>query len=226
MVKYQFKRCIAMGIEAVIFDLDGVIFDSEILHKIAWEKVFATHGIFVDQQDYAKGIGISDRDFLKDLAEQKRVPEDIDNLISEKKRFLLEISDQAKPIDGIGSFIKELHRNFKLAVASNTDRDFVLKLIENAQMKSFFSVIMGCQDISKSKPDPEIYLKCALVLGIAPIQCAVIEDSPAGIKAAKSAGMKCIALATNLEKSKLREADLIMEKPDAVAVKKFLGFFK
>ncbi|MCM8824652.1 MAG: HAD family phosphatase [Candidatus Omnitrophica bacterium] len=215
-----------MEIEAIIFDLDGVIFDSEILHKIAWEKVFATRGIFLDQQDYEKGIGISDRDFLKILAEQKKVPEEIDTLISEKKRCLLEISYQAKLIDGIENFIKELHRDFKLAVASNSDRDFVLNLIENAQIKSFFSAIMGFQDISKPKPDPEIYLKCARALGVAANQCVVIEDSPAGIKAAKSAGMKCIAFSTNLEKDRLQEADLILEKPDVERVKRFFEFFK
>ncbi len=211
-----------MHIRAVIFDLDGVMFDSEILHKIAWEKVFAQQGIFLDDTVYAMGIGVSDKDFLKGLVKKNLIPDRIDCFLDEKRRSLFEISDQAKPFDGIEKLLKELSLKYKLAVASNSDKNFVMKLIENAGFIKFFNVIMGFQDISKPKPDPEIYLKCAERLGIPASGCIVIEDSPAGIKAAKSAGMRCIAITSMLDESALSEADFIIKKSEFNEVKKIL----
>ncbi len=112
---------------------------------------------------------------------------------------MLELSAQAKPIDGISQLIEDFHNNYMLAVASNSDKEFVMKLLEINNLSRFFSVILGFQDISKPKPDPEIYLKCAEKLGLSTGECVVIEDSQAGIKAAKKAGIKCIALATTLD---------------------------
>ncbi|MCX7705176.1 MAG: HAD family phosphatase [bacterium] len=211
-------------IKAIIFDLDGVIFDSEILHQQAWKKVFERYGIHLTKNDYLKGIGISDLDFLKHLVSEKKIPEDIEVFIKEKRKTLLEISSQAKPIDGVCLFIGELSSEYKLAVASNSDREFVLKLIEKEGLSKCFSVILGFQDISKPKPDPEIYIKCADKLGVLPDECVVFEDSPTGIKAAKNAGMKCIALATTLDENALSEADFIIKKMEFDKVKKFLGF--
>lgn len=212
-------------IDAVIFDLDGVIFDSEILHQAAWERVFAMHNIAIDKQDYLKGIGISDKDFLREILKDKKIHKDISRLINEKRKILLEISDQAKSIDGVACLIKDLHNDYKLAVASNSDKDFVLKLLKNFGLTEFFSVILGFQDISKPKPDPEIYLKCAEGLDVSASRCVVIEDSPAGIRAAKNAGMKCIAVATTIDKDSLFEADFVLRDLEISEIKKILSLF-
>lgn len=213
-------------IKAIIFDLDGVIFDSEVIHQQAWEKVFEKYGIILAQEDYLRGIGVSDSDFLKELLEQKKLTGDIQALIKEKRGKLLELSAEAKPVDGIYQLIKEFHNNYKLAVASNSDKEFVMKLLENSNLAGFFDVILGFQDISKPKPDPEIYLKCAEKLGVSKEECLVIEDSPAGIKSAKKAGIKCIALVTTLDEENLSQADFIIKKHEVFRLKTFPGLFK
>jgi len=212
-------------IKAVIFDLDGVIFDSEVLHKKAWEKVFGNYHIIVEQKYYLEGIGISDVDFLKKLKNEKKIPENfgIEQLISEKREKLLEISENgAKILPGMDKFIKQLHQHYILAVASNSDKRFINNLLKKAGLTEYFSVILGFQDISQPKPSPEIYLKCSEKLNIPTFFCAVIEDSPAGIKAAKAAGMKCIAIASMLPEHFLSEADLIIKNIDFLTVKHFL----
>lgn len=214
-----------MAIEAIIFDLDGVIFDSEELHKIAWKMVFKRHNIKITEDDYVKGIGVSDIDFLKGLVQQKKIPDDIDGFLSEKRKTLLEMSSQAKTFDGITDFIKDVYSYYKLAVASNSDRNFVLKLLDSSKLTGFFSVILGFQDISKPKPDPEIYIRCAEKLNVKNSNCVVIEDSPAGIKAAKSAGMKCIGITTMLDEKALSQADFIVSKDNIKSIKNFLSRF-
>lgn len=211
-------------IKAIIFDFDGVIFDSEILHQKAWEKVFEKFEIAPSADDYLKGIGISDEDFLKQLLKEKKIFGDINDFLKEKREKLLELSTQAKPIDGIFQLIQQLHTNYMLAVASNSDKKFVMKLLEINKLVKFFSVILGYQDISKPKPDPEIYIKCARKLGVSNNECVVIEDSPAGIKAAKKAGMKCIALETTLDENNLMQADFVIKKHQINKIKEFINF--
>ncbi len=211
-----------METKAIIFDMDGVIFDSEVLHKKAWEKVFDTRSIVIDEKEFLRGIGISDKDFLMMLASEGKIPLDIELLISEKRKILLEIAGSARVFDGMVELIKHLSKRYKLAVASNSDREFVMKLMKKAEVKDFFDVILCFQDISKPKPDPEIYLKCAERLGFSPSECVVMEDSPAGIKAAKAAGMRCIAISGQLGKELLSFADLVIEKPDLSIVERFL----
>ncbi|MCM8759313.1 MAG: HAD family phosphatase [Candidatus Omnitrophica bacterium] len=210
-------------IKAIIFDFDGVIFDSEILHQKAWEKVFEKFEIAHSADDYLKGIGISDEDFLKQLLKEKKIFGDINDFLKEKREKLLELSTQAKPIDGIFQLIQQLHTNYMLAVASNSDKKFVMKLLEINKLVKFFSVILGYQDISKPKPDPEIYIKCARKLGVSNNECVVIEDSPAGIKAAKKAGMKCIALETTLDENNLMQADFVIKKHQINKIKELIN---
>ncbi|MCM8816019.1 MAG: HAD family phosphatase [Candidatus Omnitrophica bacterium] len=210
-------------IKAIIFDFDGVIFDSEILHQKAWEKVFEKFEIAYSADDYLQGIGISDEDFLKQLLKEKKIFGDINDFLKEKREKLLELSTQAKPIDGIFQLIQQLHTNYMLAVASNSDKKFVMKLLEINKLVKFFSVILGYQDISKPKPDPEIYIKCARKLGVSNNECVVIEDSPAGIKAAKKAGMKCIALETTLDENNLMQADFVIKKHQINKIKELIN---
>ncbi len=218
-----------MPIKAVIFDVDGVIFDSELLHKIAWENVFRKYRIVLDEGDYLEGIGVSDRDFLIKLKKEKKVPFaiDMEDLISRKIAELLEISrNGAKVIPGMSEFIDALSKDYKLAVASNSHKEFIVNLLETSGLVRFFSVVLGCQDIARPKPSADIYIKCSEKLNVPPFCCCVIEDSPAGIMAAKNAGMHCVAISSTLEKKFLSEADLIIDHADINVVKDYLGSIK
>ncbi|HON05354.1 MAG TPA: HAD family phosphatase [bacterium] len=218
-----------MPIKAIIFDVDGVIFDSEILHKIAWEEVFTKYNITLDEDDYFNGIGVSDRDFLERLKREEKIPDfiDFEDLIAQKNTKILKVSkNNTRILPEIYEFISTLSGQYKIAVASNSSKEFITNLLETSGLMNFFSVILGRQDIIKPKPAPDIYIKCSQKLGILPQYCCVIEDSPTGIKAAKNAGMYCIAICSTLEKKFLLEADLIIDYADIKTVENFLKSIK
>ncbi len=215
-----------MAIKAVIFDLDGVIFDSEILHQIAWEQIFAQYGIKLEQKDYASGIGISDKDFLKKLKTEGKIPDNIniESLIEEKREKLLELSKNgAKLMPGASEFIHAMRKYYVLAVASNSDIRFIRNLLEKSKLMPCFALVLGYQDIEKPKPAPDIYLKCAEKLKLLPVECVVIEDSPAGVRAAKNAGMTCIAITSLLPETALSEADFIVKTFDIERIRTSLN---
>jgi len=218
-----------MPIKAIIFDVDGVIFDSEILHKIAWEEVFTKYNITLDEDDYFNGIGVSDRDFLERLRKEEKIPAfiDFEDLIAQKNTKILKVSkNNTRMLPEMYEFISTLSGQYKIAVASNSSKEFITNLLETSGLMNFFSVILGRQDIIKPKPASDIYIKCSRELGILPQYCCVIEDSPTGIKAAKNAGMYCIAICSTLEKKFLLEADLIIDYADIKTVEKFLQSIK
>lgn len=218
-----------MSIKAVIFDVDGVIFDSEVLHKIAWEDVLSKYRIMLDENDYLEGIGISDKDFLEKLKKENKIPSDINTeiLISQKIIKLLEISrNGVKPFPGISELIDTLSKKYLLAVASNSHKEFITNLLKNSGFSRFFSVVLGYQDISRPKPAPDIYIKCSKQLNVQCSSCCVVEDSPAGIRAAKNAGMHCIGISSIIERSLLSDADLIIDNVDINVIKTFLRSIK
>ena len=216
-------------LKAIIFDVDGVIFDSEILHRMAWEEVLARYNITLNEDDYLNGIGVSDRDFLERLKKERKIPSfiDLEDLIAQKNTKIIEVSkNNTRILPEMYEFISTLSGQYKIAVASNSSKEFITNLLETSGLMNFFSVILGRQDIIKPKPAPDIYIKCSQKLGILPQYCCVIEDSPTGIKAAKNAGMYCIAICSTLEKKFLLEADLIIDYADIKTVENFLKSIK
>ncbi|MGC8805245.1 MAG: HAD-IA family hydrolase, partial [Candidatus Ratteibacteria bacterium] len=179
-----------------------------------------------------KGTSVKDiclrihKDFLEKLKMNKKIPESIntDTLIAEKREKLLQLSKNgAKMMPGAADFIDAMSRNYVLAVASNSDINFIRNLLERSKLMPYFAFVLGYQDISNPKPAPDIYLKCAEKLKLLPEECAVIEDSPAGIKAAKNAGMTCIAITSLLPETMLSEADFVVKSFDIERIKDSLN---
>ena len=204
--------------DAVIFDMDGVIVDSEPLHQKAFEMLFAElgkkhdHGIVFHEY-----YGRSDKVLLKDFIEKHRVPFELEDLTARKLKYFLRYLREHRPVfKELHSLIPDLAKHYKLAVASSNFRNVIDVVMDISGLRSHFNVIVGYEDIRFTKPDPEIYFTAAKRLGVRPSRCCVIEDAALGVQAAKMAGMTCIGLTSSLPAEKLSRADFIAGNYDDV----------
>ncbi|MBN1385831.1 HAD family phosphatase [Candidatus Woesearchaeota archaeon] len=205
-------------IRAVIFDLDNVLADSEKLHFRAFSAVFADHGKVLDQAVYDRLVlGLSDKVGMANLLGHFSLKADVRKLIAKKHRLFLALAkDDLFPVPGSVGFLRSLHGKFKLALATGSELKEATLMISKLGIKGLFDAVLTAEDIKRSKPDPEIYLKAAKRLGVHPDDCVVIEDSPSGVEAAKSAGMFCIGVPTSVSARKLGRADIIIENFDEI----------
>ena len=196
---------------AIIFDMDGVIVDSEPLHQKAFETLFAElgkkhdHGIVFHEY-----YGRSDRVLLKDFIEKNHVPCELEDLTARKLRYFLRYLRERRPVfKELHALVPELATHYKLGVASSNFRNVIDVVMDISGLRPHFNVLVGYEDIRFTKPDPEIYFTAAKRLGVKPSACCVIEDAALGVQAAKMAGMTCIGLTSSLPAEKLSRADFI-----------------
>jgi HAD superfamily hydrolase (TIGR01509 family) len=207
-------------IKAVIFDMDGVIVDSEELSAKATYLLFQEKGIKVNEKRRPEFVGRTLKYILKTLSEELKTELDIDEMIKERERIYRNISkDILQIFPGVKELVEALIKNdFKLAVASSGTMDKLSFNLEEAGLEDSIKVRICANDVNEGKPDPEIYLKAAEQLGVKPEECVVIEDSYNGVKAAKAAGAKCIAVTHTFQKSKLKEADVIVNSLEEIDI--------
>jgi HAD superfamily hydrolase (TIGR01509 family) len=209
---------------AIIFDMDGVLVDSNPFHLRKWIDLFQAHGIPFNEQELPKVVlgppnDVTFRRYLgADLSPEQRA-----NLSEElEENFRREIGPHARAFPGVRRFIEECHaQGITMAVASAAIAKNVNFLISALGLRDYFRELLTGDEVSHPKPDPEIYLKTAGKLGVNTADCAVFEDSFVGIEAAKRAGMKCVAIATTFSAEDLRRetrADLIVPSFEAVSL--------
>jgi HAD superfamily hydrolase (TIGR01509 family) len=190
---------------AVIFDFDGVLFETEPVHCDAIARVLSRIGVPLDWKEYAeKYVGLSDREILDRIGNVHAAPRktDIDALLQEKHADYLEMTKSGiTPIPGAVDLIGRLHTNdIPIAICSGSRRSEIERLLFQSGLAKYFNTIVATEDVAASKPSPEGYLLTLRRLmerhaGLTATQCVVIEDAAAGIQAAHSAGMPAIALA-------------------------------
>jgi len=211
-------------LKAVIFDCDGILVDTEPLHYQAFQKVLVPLGLGHDYAHYMEAfIGFDDRDaFLYAFREAGRGeldPDTLGTLIEAKANALDRLIEQGVPtFPGVVDLVRELHtREIPLAVASGALRYEVNAFVKSLGLTDAFCTIVAADEVKKSKPDPETYLlavdRLGQVLGWqppGPHGCAAIEDTPAGIHAAKAAGLFAIGVTNSFPKEELQEADHVV----------------
>ena len=202
--------------KAVIFDLDGVIVDTEPLHKEAWRRVFEDKKFGIEEStlehELTLAIGITDISFLNKLFSRYHIYEDPHTWLTEKREIYYQMLPQRiKPFPGVISLIEELSTKYSLAIASNASRRSIHTVISHLSLRDYFRIIAGRENIHRHKPKPEIFFITAEKLGVEPSACVVIEDSIAGVESAKNARMRCIAVTNSLPSQKLARADLIVD---------------
>jgi HAD superfamily hydrolase (TIGR01509 family) len=201
-----------MAIRAVIFDMDGIIVDSEPYSVQALIDVLRQYGVEPTQDDLRRSYGRRVQDDFVDYFSRYGVTADVQVAIAHKDaRYYHLAAGRLQPFPGVMPLLKRLRdHGYRLALASSGDRVKVAFGMQALKLNGTFEAIVSGDHVSHSKPDPEIYVTAARRLGVSPIECVAIEDAPAGVEAAKRAGMYCIAVTNSVGREQLRKADLIV----------------
>jgi HAD superfamily hydrolase (TIGR01509 family) len=183
-------------IKTVIFDMDGVIVDTEPVHHYAFKQHFKELDIEVSPEMYASFTGNSTKNVFEKLIANFNLKHDIDVLINRKRDLFNEAFDKKEDLfllDGVLDLIQELHKNrIQLVLASSSAKVTIDRIFTRFDLHRYFSHIVSGEDFPKSKPDPAIFVHAAFLSNTNIENCIVIEDSTNGIKAANSAKIFCI----------------------------------
>jgi beta-phosphoglucomutase len=211
-------------LRTVVFDFDGVITDSEVLHLRAFNQVLAQYGVEISTKDYYKEyLGLSDFDCFKALINKKvlqKPAKGIENLAKEKNQVFEKLAKtEGRIIEGVRDFLQMLRQNnIPMAICSGALLAEIELVLEQARLRPFFEVIVSAEFVKKGKPSPEGFLLTLRKLNrnrqnpILPNQCIVIEDSHWGLAAAKAAGMHTIAVTNSYDADQLTMAEKIVTR--------------
>ncbi|MCD5397697.1 HAD family phosphatase [candidate division NPL-UPA2 bacterium] len=212
-----------MNKAAVIFDLDGVIIDSEPLHKRAWKAVFEEKGIILKGEELAESVGTTDRFLLKKIIRENNLEPDQEKWYEKKReKYNVLLKNNLQAFPGAISLIKKLSERHSLALASSAWRKNIKFVLNKLRLTEYFKVVIGREDVGNHKPNPDVYLLAGERLALPFHKCIVIEDSLAGIRAAKKAGMKCIAIANSFPPERLKETDLVVNTLEDKTILQFI----
>ena len=203
----------------MIFDLDGLLADTEQLHCQAYQLALAEQGVDLDESEYAEhwvrnGLGIVDWLTLHRL--------DLDPLavrLRKSQHYLELLATSLRPMDGALELLHALQGKLRVALASSSYRDAIDGVLAGLQIAQYFEAIVSGMDVARVKPAPDIFLQTASELGVEPCECLVLEDAEKGVVAAHLAGMRCIAVPNDYTRhhdfskatrvcSSLREVDI------------------
>ncbi|MEM8521864.1 HAD family hydrolase [Flavobacterium sp. PL12] len=202
-------------IQTVIFDMDGVIVDTEPVHRYAYFKQFQELNIDVTEEMYTSYTGFSTRNTFQRLKEVFTIEQEVEDLIQRKRTIFNDAFDNKEDLElleGVEQLIIDLHKNgMQLILASSASKVTIERVFSRFKLYDYFTHLVSGEDFPKSKPDPAIF-EHAVTLSIAPkMNCIVIEDSTNGIKAAKAAGIFCVGYnSIHSEAQDLSQADLIV----------------
>ena len=212
-LKYKGKN---RHIQAVLFDMDGVLVDSIALHIESWNQVLTSIGLPPFSHElYFSALGHTNKEMLAVLSEYNHIhlsiPQIEDILTQKEAVFRENISLKAACTPGVIDWLDFLIKNHILcSVASSATMANIAFILYTLNIADHFSTAISGSYLPVGKPHPQIFLSAAASLDIPPEACLVVEDAPAGIQAAKSANMFCLAIATSYPKNKLAEADLVI----------------
>jgi len=210
-------------IKGVLFDMDGVLVDSEHFICKAAILMFREYGIKVSPEDFKPFVGTGENSYIGGVADKYKIDVDIEKVKARTYEIYQDIAKgNLSPLPGAHEFIARcLKKGFILALATSADSiKMEVNLREIGLSRGTFMSIITGGDVEKKKPFPEIYIRAAKSIGFEPAECLVVEDAVSGIKAGKAAGCKCLAVTSSFDASALTEADWIcnslLEVPDEV----------
>ncbi|GAB4481640.1 MAG: HAD family phosphatase [Anaerolineae bacterium] len=184
-----------MTVQAVVFDMDGLMVDSEPLALEAWQRSLAPFGARLTDHQYRCLIGIGHADSVRRVLAHTGAPltyEELDERFWQHLFALAETAD-LRPMPGLLPLLDDLQsRGFPLGIASNSPTEYVHRLMGRIGVAGRFTSLVGADQVQQPKPAPDVYLEAARRLGVEPSRCLAFEDSPSGRRAAQAAGMRCV----------------------------------
>ncbi|MEN6406000.1 MAG: HAD family phosphatase [Thermoguttaceae bacterium] len=203
-----------MPIQAVIFDMDGVLIDSYQAHWQSWLDAAESEGVRCDPTEFAKMFGRTSREIIAHFwGEGRCSATEVAAIDAQKEAAFREIINTDFPaMPGAADLLRTLHRvGFRLAVGSSGPPENVELVVDRLGVRDLFSVLVTGCDVVRGKPDPQVFLLAAERLNVSPTCCAVVEDAPAGVAAANAAGMFSIGLlSTGRTPSDLKAAGAVI----------------
>lgn len=201
--------------KAFLFDMDGVIIDSEPLHFEVEMMTMDYLGLTATKEYLEQFVGMTNPEMWKRVKEEHQVPHTVEEIIDYQIAKKLNHLDKAdlEPIDGILELIQDLQMNgIAIGLASSSPRSFIERVLTKFQINQHFNSIVSGEEVANGKPAPDVYLEAARVLGVSPEDCYVLEDSRNGVLAAKKAGMRCIGYRNpNSGNQDLSAADVVVD---------------
>jgi beta-phosphoglucomutase family hydrolase len=206
-------------LEAVIWDLDGVIADTVAYHYRAWRDVFKERGVAYKKADFMPYFGRRHDDIIKSVLGDLP-PEEPDAINEEKqKKFRHLVAHDIRAMPGAIALVKSLHEHeIKQAIASSAVPENINIIIRGLGIVDCFQAVVHGMEVKEGKPSPQIFLLAAKKLKVRFGDCVVIEDAIAGVAAARNAGMKCVAVTNSHPKRALKDADLIVTTLEEIGV--------
>jgi HAD superfamily hydrolase (TIGR01509 family) len=186
-------------VKAVIFDWDGTLADTKKAVVQSFQKVLGEAGCRVSDEFIERRIGIGTKKTIIEAFRECHIRQDVltlEKLAKEKIRIQSGLTDVVRLFDGVAELLEALHGRIRIALATMSSRKVVDKLLPEKRIEGYFDVVVTADEIVKPKPDPEVFLVSAAKLGVKPEDCVVVEDSVFGVRAAKAAEMKCIAVSS------------------------------
>lgn len=203
--------------ETAIFDWDGTLADTRQVIVISFQKALGEINCEASSEYIERRIGIGAAETFREILRSAKVPFDeklVQRLIEWKIQHEIELAGQVKLFEGARELLEVLQGKVKMGLASMNNRAVIMHMLRANNLEKFFPVVLTAESISYSKPDPEIFLKTAQQLNSQSERCVVLEDSLFGVKAAKSAGMGCVAVTTGVysrQELEAEKSDLIVK---------------
>jgi beta-phosphoglucomutase family hydrolase len=212
-------------IEAVIWDMDGVLADTAPYHFSAWQEIFQKKGVKFTEEDFCYSFGLRNDSIIRHVLGQQTTQDEIEAIAREKEAtFRKMIGQNIKPLPGAVELLQSLRKHgVKMAIASSTPIENIRLITSSLGIANCFQTIVTGHDVTEGKPSPQVFLLAAQRLGVKPGNCVVIEDAVAGVTAARKAGMHCVAITTTHPKESLKQADLIVDTLETITVKDLVG---
>lgn len=197
---------------AVIFDLDGLLVDSEPVQKESFNVVLSRYGVRLEEDDFRPLVGHSTRENFEYLKKRFGICDDVDTLLALKAEAYEGLLWKIKAMPGALELVEKLYGlAVPMAVASSSSKDIVLRSLAQAGFDNKFDVVVGGDEVAMTKPAPDVYLRAVSLLKIPPKRCVALEDSRAGVRAARSSGLRCIAVPNKYTSEEdLKDADLVL----------------
>lgn len=209
------------ALRAVVFDFDGVLADTERLHLVALRDTLATRGWTLTDEDYfTHYLGYDDRGCMTEFARRQGVSlsgETLHSLLSDKEERYATLFARGEVLYPTArACIERLAEVFPLAIASGSLRGEIETILDANDLLSFFSVIVGADDVKEGKPAPESYVRAVDLLGVAGAEAVAIEDSPWGLQSARGAGLRTIGITTSYAAPALTDAMHVVTSLDDI----------